>query len=140
MHQLSWGNRSVWDQCHRDALERDFYHQNKGQESSHTAGGARKLFQLHSSLFSPHGAPWKAFCWDAWWAQAVPVRKLKDCSVFGDGFPQQSEELRSHPRLDSWRSQAELWVVPVTSLSRPASAVHHCPSSRLLHAVTSLLL
>lgn len=102
--------------------------------------GQGNYFSCIQVFFPCHGAPWKAFCWDAWWAQAVPVRKLKDCSVFGDGFPQQSEELRSHLRLDSWRSQAELWVVPVTSLSRPASAVRRCPSSRLLHAVTSLLL
>lgn len=33
-----------------------------------------------------------------------------------------------------------MWVVPATSQSHPAAAVHCHPSSRLLHAVTSLLL
>lgn len=68
------------------------------------------------------------------WAQAVPVRKGRD------GFSQQHKELRSHLGMDPWRSQAGMWVVPGSSLSHLLAAVCHCPSSRLLHAVSSLLL
>lgn len=69
---VGWGSRSVQEQCH--PKERFLSSKQRARDLTECRRG-KEMFIAAFKPFFPHGAAWKAFYWDAWWARAVTVRK-----------------------------------------------------------------